>query len=164
MEKMIQANRKTSVLHAEYPISGSESITEKHRMFWKHFKSVGLPVQFLLILKAVVGWWLTFMPIYPFLGMAAYSLDSAGYKTCAMALVAPVAIPLFIAALPFALMGGITWLVLSYIPSKLGIGVIVSALYIVVLLFMVLRISVRNWSAWRCELLRTRSPWKTDRL
>ena len=164
MEKLIKSNPDTAVLHAEKPIKGSESITEKHRMFWAYFKSAGIGVQLLLILKAIVGWWLTFLPVYPFLGLGAYYLNEAGYETGALALVLPVILPLAIASLPFLLLGVLTWAVFSYIPGKLGVSAIVSAIYILAMLYMALRISVRYWPGWRCELLRIRSPWKTDRL
>lgn len=162
MEPLIpDPNGRWGYIRKGTPRQWNPSPIAKHKEFAQKISSANLMAKPLLCLKWLLGWWMTFMPLYPFL----FLLDTSDPVSKAL-IFTVVLLPLAVLFAPFLIIGGLGWYIFTSLPMLIGKGATLILLggYLISICFWgytILRIYLPYVKLCLCDI---RGPYKADRL
>ena len=137
----------------------NRSLTEKHVRFHKYIKEQGCITRLFLYLKVILGWWVTFIPVYPILGIIAYFLDKSGYELVPTVIGAIIFLPLVVLASPLLFLGGIIYLITLPLMSIVSQDVVLGILGVIPCV-IIWGIILKYRNEILRKMMRTSLPWK----
>ena len=132
----------------------------KHNAYFNKIKESSPVVKLLLYIKWGLGWWMTFLPIYPFL----FLIDAG--ESMQVLIYGITLLPLIILFSPLLLIGCFGWGASTLLQQMLGTQTssIILGLYLVIMFIFVVYSVISLKGYFLRAFCDIRSPYKSDRL